>query len=67
MASQLAKDKKTTALMASWVDSPSAHQRRIFWYHQGRLRWVGQTPLPNTEELLPLSEARMENEAPEVQ
>ena len=40
MANQLTKDKKTIALMESWVDSPSVMQRRIFWYYQGRLRWV---------------------------
>ena len=67
MANQLAKDKKTIALMESWVDSPSPLQRRIYWYYQGRLRWVGQTPPPNTEELLSAIEARIEKEVPEVQ
>lgn len=52
MANQLSKDKKTVALMQSWQNSPSALQRRTFWYYQGRLRWMGQTPPPNTEELL---------------
>jgi 3-methyladenine DNA glycosylase AlkD len=37
MANQLTKDKKTIALMQSWRDSPSALQRRIFWYYQGAL------------------------------
>lgn len=67
MANQLSKDKKTISLMESWVNSPSALQRRIFWYYQGRLRWVGQTPPPNSEELLSLIEDRIENEEPEVQ
>ncbi len=67
MANQLAKDKKTIALMESWIDSPSALQRRIYWYYQGRLRWVGQTPPPNTEELLSTIEARIEKEVPEMQ
>ncbi|MDX5347403.1 MAG: DNA alkylation repair protein [Hymenobacteraceae bacterium] len=67
LANQLSKDKKTIALMESWKDSPSVLQRRTFWYYQGRLRWVGQTPPPNTEELLSLIEARIENEKPEVQ
>lgn len=44
MANQLSKDKKTIALMKSWINSSSSLQRRIFWYYQGRLRWVGQTP-----------------------
>jgi 3-methyladenine DNA glycosylase AlkD len=67
MANQLSKDKKTIALMESWGNSHSALQRRIFWYYQGRLRWVGQTPPPNTEELLSFIEGRIESEKPEVQ
>jgi 3-methyladenine DNA glycosylase AlkD len=67
MANQLSKDKKTIGLMESWEHSPSALQRRIFWYYQGRLRWVGQTPPPNTEYLLTAIEKRMEKEEPEVQ
>ena len=67
MANQLAKDKKTIALMESWEDSASPLQRRIFWYYQGRLRWVGQKPPANTEELLMHIESKMENEKPEVQ
>lgn len=67
MANQLSKDKKTIELMQSWENSPSVLQRRIFWYYQGRLRWVGQTPPPNTEELLSSIEKRIEKEQPEVQ
>lgn len=67
MANQLAKDKKTIMLMESWQNSPSSLQRRTFWYHQARLRWVGQTPPPNTEELLSFIEKEIENEVPEVQ
>jgi len=67
MANQLAKDKKTIALIESWKDSPSALQRRTFWYYQGRLRWVGQTPPPNSEELLSLIEKWIGHEKPEVQ
>lgn len=67
MANQLAKDKKTIALMESWEHSPSSLQRRIFWYHQARLRWVGQVPPPNTEELLSAIEKRIVSEEPEVQ
>jgi 3-methyladenine DNA glycosylase AlkD len=67
MANQLSKDKKTVALMESWEESPSALQRRLFWYYQGRLRWVGQTPPPNTEELLSSIENRILSEQPEVQ
>lgn len=67
MANQLAKDKKTIALMESWQNSQSSLQRRTFWYHQARLRWVGQAPPPNTEELLSFIEKEIENEVPEVQ
>ena len=67
MANQLSKDKKTITLMESWEASPSSLQRRIFWYYQARLRWLGQTPPPNTEELLSAIEKQIENEEPEVQ
>jgi len=67
MANQLTKDKKTKALIESWEHSPSAMQRRIFWYYQARLRWTGQTPPDNTEELLTSIEARLEKEVSEVQ
>ncbi|WP_177763500.1 DNA alkylation repair protein [Flavobacterium sp. I3-2] len=67
MANQLMKDKKTIALIESWLDSTSSLQRRTFWYYQGRLRWVGQTPPPNSEELLSLIENRIEKEIEEVQ
>jgi 3-methyladenine DNA glycosylase AlkD len=67
MANQLAKDKKTIALMESWEHSASALQRRIFWYYQARLRWMGQTPPPNTEALLSAIEKQIASEAPEVQ
>lgn len=67
MANQLSKDKKTVVLMESWENSPSSLQRRIFWYYQGRLRWVGQTPPPNNEELLSKIENQIEKEEPEVQ
>jgi len=67
MANQLSKDKKTISLMESWENSPSPLQRRIFWYYQARLRWLGQTPPPNTEELLSAIGKQIENEEPEVQ
>lgn len=67
MANQLTKDKKTVALMQSWEHSPSALQRRVYWYHQARLRWTGQTPPDNTAGLLTAIEANIQDEAPEVQ
>ncbi|MBY0099397.1 DNA alkylation repair protein [Mesobacillus maritimus] len=67
MANQLTKDKKKIALIESWENSPSALQRRVFWYYQGRLRWTGQTPPENTEYLLSALEAKIAQEEPEVQ
>ncbi|RZJ66404.1 MAG: DNA alkylation repair protein [Flavobacterium sp.] len=67
LANQFSKDKKTIALMKSWENSPSKLLRRTFWYYQARLRWVGQTPPHNTEELLAQIERKIEKESPEVQ
>lgn len=67
MANQLVKDKKTIAFIESWADSSSSLQRRIFWYYQGRLRWVGQNPPPNSEALLGVIEKKIEKEHSEVQ
>lgn len=67
MANQFAKDKRIVALMDSWENSSSNLQRRIFWYHQARLRWMGKTDQSNTEALLHSIEKNMLNEAPEVQ
>lgn len=67
MANQLAKDKKTIALMESWENSSSSLQRRVFWYYQARLRWMGKAAPPNTEQLLSAIEKQIENEEPEVQ
>lgn len=67
MANQLTKDKKTVALMQSWVDSPSPLLRRTYWYYQARLRWTGQTPPDNTPELLSKIEKHLSTEEPEVQ
>ena len=67
MANQLSKNKKTIALMDSWENSSSSLQRRIFWYYQARLRWMGQEPPTNNEELLSKIEMQIEKEEPEVQ
>lgn len=67
MANQLTKSKKTLTLLESWKDSPSALQRRTYWYYQARQRWTGKTPSDNTEELLDAIEAKIANEEPEVQ
>ncbi len=67
MANQLSKDKKAIALMDSWENSHSSLQRRIYWYYQGRLRWMGQQPPSSNEELLTKIENQIEKEVPEVQ
>ena len=67
MANQLMKDKKTIALMLTWEKNPSNILRRLFWYYQARLRWVGQTPPENTSDLLSAIERNLSKEAPEVQ
>lgn len=67
LANQFMKDKKLTALMESWEDHPGPIQRRLFWYHQARLRWTGQTPPPNSAHLMDSLESKMANEQPGVQ
>lgn len=67
MANQLSKDKKTVELIESWENSPSVLQRRVFWYYQARLRWMGNTDHSNTEDLLASIEAKLTDEQPEVQ
>ena len=67
LANQLTKNKKLTTLMESWEDSPYALQRRTYWYHQGRLRWTGETPPNNTSDLVTAIEAKISQEQPEVQ
>lgn len=67
MAHQLMKSKKTLAFLKSCMDHQLPTLRRLFWYHQGRLRWTGQTPPDNTNELVKAIEARLAKEAPEVQ
>ncbi|SEW51565.1 DNA alkylation repair protein [Chitinophaga arvensicola] len=67
MANQLTKNKNTITLIQSWENSPSSVQRRIFWYYQGRLRWMGQTPPSDNEALLSKIENQIQQEEPEVQ
>src|SRR5690606_9194416 len=67
LANQLTKDKKLTTLIATSENNPSPILRRWFWYHQARLRWVGQTPPGNTADLLASLENDMAHAEPEVQ
>jgi 3-methyladenine DNA glycosylase AlkD len=67
LANQLMKNKKTSALLATWEESPSPILRRLFWYHQARLRWTGQTPPGNSLELLDSLERDLAKAPPVVQ
>jgi 3-methyladenine DNA glycosylase AlkD len=67
LANQLAKDKKLVPLMATWQKNPSPILRRWFWYHQARLRWVGQAPPGNTADLVASLETDLAKAEPEVQ
>jgi 3-methyladenine DNA glycosylase AlkD len=67
LANQLTKDKKLVALITTWEKNPSPILRRWFWYHQARLRWVGQTPPGNSAELMKSLERDMAKAEPEVQ
>lgn len=66
MANQLTKDKKLVAQIETWQNSSAALKRRIFWYYQGRLRWMGKLQ-PGSDELLLAIEQRIEQEDPDVQ
>ncbi|MFC4721694.1 DNA alkylation repair protein [Geojedonia litorea] len=67
MANQLTKSKALISLITSWEKRVSSLQRRVFWYYQARLRWMGNTKHSNTEYLLTQIEQHIENEEPEVQ
>lgn len=67
LANQLSKDKKHVSRIVTWENHPSSILRRLFWYHQARLRWTGQTPPGNSADLLDSLESKMANAEPEVQ
>ena len=67
MANQLMKSKKTTALLESWANHKLPTLRRLYWYHQARLRWTGQKSPENTPHLVSEIKANLEKETPEVQ
>ncbi|MCW1887179.1 DNA alkylation repair protein [Luteolibacter flavescens] len=67
LANQLMKDKKLVALLESWQRNPSPILRRLFWYHQARLRWMGQEPPGNGAELMEALERGLADEESEVQ
>ncbi len=61
------KGKKTIALLESWEEDASPVLRRLFWYHQARLRWTGQTPPENSGKLLKKLEKEMATAHVDVQ
>ena len=67
LANQLMKSKKTKDLLESWETNPSPILRRLFWYHQARLRWTGQVPPDNSADLLKSLEKDMADAEPVVQ
>lgn len=67
LANQLAKDKKLVSMIATWEKNSSPLLRRLFWYHQARLRWVGQAPPDNSADLLDSLEKNMATAEPDVQ
>lgn len=67
LANQLTKSKASVALLESWQENPSPILRRLFWYHQARLRWTGQRPPDNTSDLLDALERDMASAPPSVQ
>lgn len=67
LANQLSKDKRLASLMETWENHSSPIMRRLFWYHQARLRWVGQVPPSNTASLMTSLETKLADEEPGVQ
>ncbi|MFT7463057.1 MAG: 3-methyladenine DNA glycosylase AlkD [Pseudohongiellaceae bacterium] len=67
LANQLMKSKKTITLLESWEENPSPVLSRLFWYHQARLRWTGQTPPENSGQLLEMIEKKIASAHLDVQ
>lgn len=67
LANQLMKDPKLIALMETWEANPSPLLRRLFWYHQARLRWTGKAPPGNTDALMASLERELAAAEPVVQ
>ena len=67
LANQLTKDRNTVALLEGWEKASSPILRRLFWYHQARLRWTGKAPPGNSADLLKSLETDMADAEEEVQ
>lgn len=67
LANQLMKSARTKRLIPDWADHPSPVLRRLYWYHQARLRWTGKVPVDNARQLLDVMQQRMAGEHEDVQ
>lgn len=67
MANQLMKSRPLTQLITGWQNNETAVLRRLFWYHQARLRWTGQAPPGNSAALMDALERGLAGEVPIVQ
>lgn len=67
LTNQLTKNKALLGHLESWAESPEPVRRRLYWYRQGRLRWMGGAPPENSAELLDVIERKLEGEHPDVQ
>lgn len=67
LANQLMKSKPLSRQIETWADHELPVLRRLFWYHQARLRWTGQTPPGNSSELMSALETEFGSEEPIVQ
>lgn len=67
LANQLMKSAKTKRLIETWGGHASPVLRRLYWYHQARLRWTGKVPVDNAQDLLSALQDGMETEHPDVQ
>lgn len=67
MANQLLKIKKLIPEIETWAEDATPVKRRIFWYYQGRLRWMGKPSPENTPRMVELIEKKLHDEHPDVQ
>lgn len=67
MANQLMKSAKTKKLLDTWEHHSSPVLRRLYWYHQARLRWTGKVPVDNANDLMASLQKNMGDEHPDVQ
>lgn len=67
LANQLSKSSQLVRMVETWEKVGHSLQRRTFWYHQARLRWMGKIGHKNTETLLEKIERNLMHEEEEVQ